>query len=171
GMDDFVSSITRFSVIENSHKYQGPNLAVISECYCNINLRLGYHFNVIDAYVSGNTDDNYIYFRFAGGVTESKRRQLRAVLLKRILESLDFKVSMSGDLVIARLKRWEAERMVTVLETIGKLIGFSRQLDTQMQSEESVESYVDAFSKLRQQSGVPPGFRQNQRGSEEQGGV
>jgi pyruvate,water dikinase len=150
GLDDFVSSVTRFSVIESSHEYQGQNLAVLSEYYCNINLRLGYHFNVIDAYVSENTDDNYIYFRFVGGVTESKRRQLRAILLKRILESLDFKVTVSGDLVIGRLKRWEADRIAKVLETIGKLIGFSRQLDTQMQSEESVETYVEAFRKLQQ---------------------
>ena len=111
---------------------------------------MGYHFNVIDAYVSENTDDNYIYFRFVGGVTETQRRQLRAVLLKIILENMDFKVTVSGDLVIARLKRWETSRIVKILETLGKLIGFSRQLDTQMQSEESVEYYVNAFRKIQQ---------------------
>jgi pyruvate,water dikinase len=63
---------------------------------------------------------------------------------------MDFKVTVSGDLVIARLKRWEASRILSILEVIGKLIGFSRQLDTQMQSEESVEIYVNAFQKLQQ---------------------
>jgi pyruvate,water dikinase len=150
GMDDFVSSITRYSLTNGANEYQGQNLAVLSERYCNINLRLGYHFNVIDAYVSENTDDNYIYFRFVGGVTETERRQLRAVLLRRILEKMDFKVTVSGDLVIARLKRWEASRMVTMLEILGRLIGFSRQLDTQMQSEESVELYLKAFDELKQ---------------------
>jgi pyruvate,water dikinase len=150
GLDDFVSSVTRYSITNDADGYTGQNLAVLSESYCNINLRLGYHFNVIDTYVSDHTDDNYIYFRFVGGVTESKRRQLRAVLLKKILEGLDFKVTVSGDLVIARLKRWDAARIVKILETLGKLIGFSRQLDTQMQSEESVDSYVDAFQKIQQ---------------------
>ena len=150
GLDDFISSVTRFSITDHAGGYQGQNLAVLSECYCNINLRLGYHFNVIDAYVSENTDDNYIYFRFVGGVTETQRRQLRAVLLKIILENMDFKVTVSGDLVIARLKRWETSRIVKILETLGKLIGFSRQLDTQMQSEESVEYYVNAFRKIQQ---------------------
>ena len=152
GLDDFVSSVTRYSIMNDTNGYQGQNLAVLSECYCNINLRLGYHFNVIDTYVSDNTDDNYIYFRFVGGVTESQRRQLRAILLKRILENMDFKVTVSGDLVIARLKRWETVRIVKILETLGKLIGFSRQLDTQMQSEESVEHYVDAFQKIQQRT-------------------
>ena len=149
GLDDFVSSVTRFSIMDNANEYRGQNLAVLSECYCNINFRLGYHFNVIDAYVSENTDDNYVYFRFVGGVTESKRRQLRAILLKRILEDMGFKVTVSSDLVIARLKRLEVERTVKILETLGKLIGFSRQLDTQMQSEASVESYFNAFRKIQ----------------------
>jgi pyruvate,water dikinase len=150
GVEDFMSSITRYSLMNGMNEFQEQNLAVLSECYCNINLRLGYHFNVIDTYVSGNTEDNYIYFRFVGGVTETERRQLRAVLLKRILEKMDFKVTVSGDLVIARLKRWEASRMVAMLEMLGRLIGFSRQLDTQMESEESVDLYLNAFIGLKQ---------------------
>jgi hypothetical protein len=43
----------------------------------------------------------------------------------------------------------EVERIVKILETLGKLIGFSRQLDTQMQSEASVESYFNAFRKIQ----------------------
>ncbi|MEJ2245514.1 MAG: hypothetical protein P8Y80_05430 [Acidobacteriota bacterium] len=62
---------------------------------------------------------------------------------------MGFKVTVSSDLVIARLKRWEVERILKILETLGKLIGFSRQLDTQMQNEESVESYFNAFRKIQ----------------------
>jgi pyruvate,water dikinase len=158
GLDDFVSSVTRFSVIESNQERPAQNLAVLSDSYCNINLRLGYHFNVIDTYVSENTDDNYIYFRFVGGVTESKRRQLRAIFLRIVLEGLDFKVAVSGDLVIARLKRWDAERILKVLEILGKLVGFSRQLDTQMRDEESVETYVKAFRKIQQSNDCSSGL-------------
>jgi hypothetical protein len=35
--------------------------------------------------------------------------------------------------------------MVSMLETVGRLVGFSRQLDTQMQNEESVDYYLNAF--------------------------
>lgn len=152
GIGDLVSSLTRYSMTDRLAEYQGQNLAVISDCYANLSLRLGYHFNVIDTYVSENTNDNYIYFRFVGGVTETERRNRRAILIKMILERLDFKVTVSGDLVIGRLKKWEATKLVSILENIGRLIGFTRQLDTQMQSEESVHECLKAFFQRRNSS-------------------
>ena len=143
GFADLMSSMTRYS--EKSGKYTGQNLAVISEKYANLNLRLGYHFNVIDTYISENINDNYIYFRFVGGVTETERRHLRAILLKDILEKMNFVVTVTGDLVIGRLKKWEADQTLLILKKIGELIGFSRQLDTQMQNQESVEKYLSEF--------------------------
>lgn len=145
GFGDLVSSLTRYSMTDRVARYQGQNLAVISSNYANISLRLGYHFNVIDTYVSENVDDNYIYFRFVGGVTETKRRQLRAVLIKQILEKLNFRVTVSGDLVVARLKKLGIKEVLGVLQEIGRLIGFTRQLDTQMQSEESVAEGLRIF--------------------------
>jgi pyruvate,water dikinase len=150
GFGDLMSSITRYSYSERAGKYTGQNLAIISEKYTNLNLRLGYHFNVIDTYVSENINDNYIYFRFVGGVTETKRRHLRAILLKEILEKMNFIVTVTGDLVIARLKKWEADQILIILKNIGKLIGFSRQLDTQMENQESVEKYSNEFFKEEQ---------------------
>lgn len=145
GIGDLLSSITRYSLSEKNAEYTGQNLAVISEKYTNLSLRLGYHFNVIDTYVSDNINDNYVYFRFVGGVTETERRNLRAVLLKEILEKMNFIVTITGDLVVARLKKWESDQILLILKHIGKLIGFSRQLDTQMESNESVEKYLKEF--------------------------
>ena len=147
GFGDLMSSMTRYSFSERSGKYTGQNLAVISEKYTNLSLRLGYHFNVIDTYVSENINDNYIYFRFVGGVTETERRHLRAILLKEILEKMNFIVTVTGDLVIARSKKWDADQILQTLKNIGKLIGFSRQLDTQMQNPKSVKKYLNEFFK------------------------
>ena len=64
----FMSSLTRtFSSHHANPQDTGQNLAVISQAYANINLRLGYHFNMIDAYISEQVNDNYAYFRFLGG--------------------------------------------------------------------------------------------------------
>jgi pyruvate,water dikinase len=145
GFGDLVSSLTRFSMTDRGATYQGQNLAVITGDYANINLRLGYHFNVIDTYVSESTDDNYIYFRFVGGVTENERRHLRALLLSEILNKLKFNVRVSADLVVARLKKQPQKDLLGVLVEIGRLIGFTRQLDTQMVSEESIAEGVRIF--------------------------
>jgi pyruvate,water dikinase len=145
GFGDFVSSLTKYTMTDRAAEYQGQNLAVISDRYANISLRLGYHFNVIDAYVSENVNDNYVYFRFVGGVTENARRRLRAILIREILEKLSFKASANGDLVVGRLKKLEAKETVRVLEEIGRLIGFTRQLDTQMYSQASVQECLRTF--------------------------
>jgi len=152
GFGDLVSSLTRYSMADRGAVYRGQNLAVISDHYANISLRLGYHFNVIDTYVSENVDDNYIYFRFVGGVTETERRHLRAILIKDILEKLNFLVTLRGDLVVARLKKLAEKDALEVLQEIGRLIGFTRQLDTQMQSEQSVAEGLKAFFKHPDQS-------------------
>ena len=63
----FMSSLTRtFSFHQSSPRDIGQNLAVFSREYANISLRLGYHFNMIDAYMCQNPNDNYAYFRFFG---------------------------------------------------------------------------------------------------------
>jgi pyruvate,water dikinase len=145
GIGDIMTSLTRYSMTDRGAAYQGQNLAVISDKYANISLRLGYHFNVIDTYLSENVDDNYIYFRFVGGVTENERRHLRAILIKAILEKFNFRVTVTGDLVVARLKKLEFGEARRVLEEIGRLIGFTRQLDTQMRSEQSIAECFRAF--------------------------
>jgi pyruvate,water dikinase len=145
GFGDLVSSLTRYSMTDRGATYQGRNLAVISSRYVNLSLRLGYHFNVIDAYVSDNIDSNYIYFRFVGGVTETERRHLRAMLIKNILERLNFQVTLSGDLVVAQLKRPDQDEAGSVLYDLGRLIGFTRQLDTQMDNEQTVAERLRMF--------------------------
>jgi len=143
--DDFMSSLTRFSLTTPQPQFSGRNLAVISDYYANLSLRLGYHFNVIDTYVSDNINDNYVYFRFVGGVTEPDRRHRRALLIQKILEGYDFKVVLKNDLVIARLKKRGQGELQDTLVMIGRLIGFTRQLDTAMISDESIEQHAAAF--------------------------
>lgn len=102
--------------------------------------------------MSDNIDDNYIYFRFLGGVTEAERLHRRAIFIKEILEKFNFKVGVHGDLVVGRLKKCGAAEIVGILEEIGRLIGFSRQLDTQMISEESIRQNFDTFFKREDKS-------------------
>ncbi len=145
----FMSSLTRtFSTELADPRHVGRNLAVLSREYANISLRLGYHFTMIDAYVSDRISDNYVYFRFFGGVTEEERRSRRARLLNDILLEKDFRVEVHGDLVIGRATKLDAEGMRRRLSMLGVLIGFTRQLDVRMVDEERVSEFKQHFNKL-----------------------
>jgi pyruvate,water dikinase len=121
------------------------NLAVIGGTYMNLHLRLGYHFNLIDARMEQDARHNHIYFRFVGGVTEITRRSRRAQLLAQILMKYHFKVDIKGDLVVGRVTHLPPENIQCLLKILGRLIGFTRQLDIQLRSDQDVPQFVEAF--------------------------
>ncbi len=123
----------------------GFNLAVVNDLYMNLHLRLGYHFNLIDATMHEQAQRNHIYFRFVGGVTDLTRRSRRAQVLSQILSNYHFNVLIKGDLVIARLVDLPKEEIESHLKVIGALIGFSRQLDIQLRSDQDVDQFVEQF--------------------------
>jgi pyruvate, water dikinase len=145
----FMSSLTRtFSSSMATPKYVGQNLAVLSKEYVNINLRLGYHFNMIVGHISDNLNDNYAYFRFLGGVTDMSRRSRRAKLLAEILVKSDFRVDIRGDLVIARIKKLEFKMMEKKMKILGLLVAFTRQLDVKMNHEQEIARLKNVFQDL-----------------------
>jgi pyruvate,water dikinase len=99
-----MSSLTRTQTTDiMGNRAPAVNLAVVGSDYVNLCLPLGYHFTAVDAAIGPSPRNNYIFFRFVGGVTDITRRSRRATLLMTILEKADFKVEVNGDLVIARL--------------------------------------------------------------------
>ncbi len=147
-LKSFMSSFTRtFCASLASPEEIGRNLAVVMKNYMDINLRLGYHFTVMDAYLSETAEDNYINFRFFGGVTDLARRSRRALFIARVLEYFDFVVEIRGDLVTARLKKLALRRMQKRMRMLGGLIGYTRQLDASMNSDQDITCHVENFIK------------------------
>lgn len=145
-LGSFMSSVTRtFTSTQADPGSLGRNLAVVSREYMNLHLRLGYHFTIIDAYVSPRINDNYVYFRFLGGVTDFTRRSRRARCIADILEKSDFRVEVHGDLVVARVKKMSQRRMREKMLVLGGLIGYTRQLDVRLQSDEDLARHADEF--------------------------
>jgi pyruvate,water dikinase len=141
-LESFMSSLTRtFS----NPQAAGRNLAVVLRNYMNVHMRLGYHFNIIDAYLGDAINDNYIYFRFMGGVTDFIRRSRRAKFVADVLERFDFRVEIHGDLVVGRVKKLDRARMSMRLRMLGGLVGYARQLDARMHSEQDVSRHVRIF--------------------------
>jgi len=149
-LDSFMSSATRSaSLTVPLAARPEQNLALVSGEYVHLSLKLGYHFNIVDCYLTEARNDNFIYFRFAGGVTEMTRRSRRATLLRTILDKHDFVVEGRGDLVIGRIKKVSLGTMVERLRMIGRLIGFTRQLDILLKDDSLVDICVDNFMKDR----------------------
>ncbi len=143
-INDFMSSMLKMPDISNM-SYLGENVAVISREYVNLSLRFGYHFNMMDCYCSDNVRDNHIYFRFVGGATDIAKRSRRAALLGTILRELNMRTNIKGDLVIARTDNLPRSEMEELLNHLGRLIAYSRQLDALLDDDSVVDRYVRNF--------------------------
>ena len=123
----------------------GKSFAIISDRYLNFNSRLGYHFGIVDAFLSEEKNDNYISFQFKGGAASLERRERRARLLKQILDDLGFKAQAKGDLVQGRLVKYSLLETEETLELSGLLMAFCRQLDLALASDAVLERCLQAF--------------------------
>lgn len=132
----------------------GFNLAVVSDSYMNLHLRLGYHLNIIDARMDDADDQNHIYFRFVGGAADLTRRSRRAQLLAEILGQYHFKVRVQGDLIVGRILHLSKEETGRRLKALGALVGFTRQLDVQLRHDQDVSEHVDAFFRKHEEVSV-----------------
>jgi pyruvate,water dikinase len=143
---DFLTSMLRTSdIVSESMKTAVRNLAIASKEYLNLNLRLGYHFTILDCYCSENARDNHIYFRFVGGATDIVKRSRRVQLVAAILKEYGFSIRIKGDLLIARLANMGRDEIVEILERLGLLIAYTRRLDALLRDDSSVDQYVKNF--------------------------
>lgn len=142
---DLITSIVNVPTDALAGQYSGHNIAIISKGYLNLSLRFGYHFNIIDAYCSDMARDNHIYFRFLGGATDITKRSRRARMIAIILEAFGFNVASKGDIVTGRSGNMPKSEIIRTLNILGRIVGFTRQLDVQMDSDAQVERYAEAF--------------------------
>jgi len=120
--------------------------AIISAEYLNFNCRVGYHYTALDSFCGPQQNDNYISFRFHGGAATEDRRQLRCELIERLLSELGFGVERNGDRVSAFLKKYPADQTSRILEEMGRLILFTRQMDMLMSGRNMVDWLARAFA-------------------------
>ncbi len=118
-----------------------------AENHMNLNSRLAFHFTLVDACLGDEANANYISFRFAGGGATRWRRNLRAIFLERVLKSLGFEADRRLDVVNAWHRKGSAEATERALDLLGRLMACSSQLDMYMESEETMEWYVEQFLK------------------------
>jgi pyruvate, water dikinase len=141
-------SVMSEQMFTNPHveeRFGERSYALVSDRYMNFSSRVGYHYSVLDSYCGETRNKNYIHFSFTGGAADDVRRNRRARAISRIMENLGFAVEVKSDLLRARLQKCEAPLLVETLETLGRLLQFTRQLDMLMASESSVEVVARCF--------------------------
>ncbi len=165
----FMSSFSRQAATSSfSTDRLNVNLAIVSQEYLNLNLGLGYHYNLIDGNMSDDRDSNYIYFRFLGGVTEVTRRTRRVKLLAQILEKNDFAVESKGDLITGRIKKIDRPSMEDKFRLIGRLIGYTRQLDVSLRQDNDIDFFTNQF--LQEFEGLASHSKGNEERSDKETG-
>lgn len=143
---DFMSSMLRVpDLLSDNNGRVETNMAVISREYAHISLKFGYHFIVLDCFCSSNARNNHIYFRFTGGATDISKRSRRLQLIALVLEQYGFNSGTKGDLIVARLANMPQAEMLTVLDQLGRLISFTRQLDAVLNDDHAVKLYAQSF--------------------------
>jgi len=145
-VNDFLTSMMRLpDIVSGNDSYAANNVAVVSHEYLNLSLRFGYHFNMIDCYCSETARNNHIYFRFTGGATDMAKRSRRIELISIILKEYGFNTKSKGDLIIGRIANMGRGDMEKILDSIGRLIAYTRQLDAVLHDDTKVERYARNF--------------------------
>lgn len=123
------------------------NYAIISENFCHLSTRLGFHFSTVEAYLGDRAAESYIWFYFKGGAADRSRKEQRSRLIRLILEQFHFWVQTKGDILSARLERQEKEILKERLKVLGYVILHTRQMDMVLSGPEKVNRYREEMLK------------------------
>lgn len=130
---------------EQERTFRDPSYALVSDRYVNYTARVGYHFSIVDAYCGDTTNKNYIHLLFRGGAADLARRTRRVRAIAAILKVWGFSVDVTGDSTQGRIHKMPREETARLIEQVGRLLQFMRQMDVAMTSESAVTDIVDAF--------------------------
>ncbi|MDF1614301.1 PEP/pyruvate-binding domain-containing protein [Desulfurivibrio dismutans] len=120
---------------------------LISRNFCNMSIRLGYHFALVESHISDLLTENYVSFQFKGGAADDRRRLLRLELIGEVLGRYDFRVSRKEDALTARLEKMEAPFLLERLKVLGYLLIHTRQIDMVMEDPAMVAHYRQKINR------------------------
>jgi pyruvate, water dikinase len=143
----FWSVIATTMVDSEARELGAPNYACITDSYLNLNSRQAYHFVVVDAFLSGNQNNNHISVRLKGGGAASWQRSLRAEFAAEVLRRHHFTVNVTGDVLNGWIRGVDSAMGADKLAMLGHLLRFLARLDMWMTDERHVKEHVEAFAE------------------------
>lgn len=118
------------------------NYFLISKNFCNLSVRLGYHFALVEANLSELVTESYVSFQFKGGAADEQRRRQRVDILRQFLEPLHFHIEQKIDALSARIEKRPLPFLKERLVVLGYLLIHTRQIDMIMGDERAVEGLM-----------------------------
>ncbi len=125
---------------------QDRNYFMVSKNFCNVSVRLGYHFSMIEAHLSEFLTENYISFKFKGGAADEQRRVIRINLIMDILGRYGFRLEQKADALSARIEKRPNAYLLDRLKVLGYLLMHTRQIDMVMSDQSMVAHYRDKIT-------------------------
>jgi pyruvate,water dikinase len=143
----FFGMMMQGATVPESEVYQTgrQSFALIAGNYMNFSIRLGYHFSMVEAYSGENRNDNYIKYFFKGGGAAVDRRLRRVRVISEILKILDFRVTITEDVINASLTKYNETDIEKKLKILGRLTVYTRQLDLIMYNDSLSDQYIKEF--------------------------
>ncbi len=141
------STMNRDLCASGQSSYAQNDCAIISKNFCNLSCRFGYHYSVVQTFVSDTSRENYIRFCFKGGAADLNRKFLRMKLIEEILVKYDFQVEIHEDYMNANIEGYDQVSTINRLNVIGYLIMHTRQLDMIMSNPAKAAYYKKKFLK------------------------
>jgi pyruvate,water dikinase len=128
-------------------RFVDRNYMLVAKNFCNVSTRLGFHFSTMEAYVGEEENLNYLSLFYTGGGADSGRKNRRAGLIARLLETYDFRVEKKDDTVFARLEGHTRPFLEARLKILGHTMTHTRQMDMVMYNDAMVDFYFKEMSK------------------------
>ncbi len=141
------STMNRDLCASGQSSYAQNDCAIISKNFCNLSCRFGYHYSVVQTFISDKSRENYIRFCFKGGAADQNRKFLRMKLIEEILAKYDFQVEINEDYMNANIEGYDQFSTIKRLKVIGYLAMHTRQLDMIMSNPAKAAYYKKKFLK------------------------
>lgn len=141
------STMNRDLCASSQSSYKQNDCAIISKNFCNLSCRFGYHYSVVQTFISDKSRENYIRFCFKGGAADQNRKFRRMKLIEEILAKYDFQVEINEDYLNANIEGYDQFSTIKRLKVLGYLIMHTRQLDMIMSNPAKAAYYKKKFLK------------------------
>ncbi len=141
------STMNRDLCASGQSSYAQNDCAIISKNFCNLSCRFGYHYSVVQTFISDQSRENYIRFCFKGGAADLNRKFRRMKLIEEILAKYDFQVEIHEDYMNANIEGYDQLFTIKRLKVLGYLTMHTRQLDMIMSNPARADYYKKKFLK------------------------